>query len=186
MIEQGYKESIGLAPNSVFNDIPLQWVELFDPGVGVIIANIEKENISYAEANKSVWMSNPSTQIWYTGIYEELANLAAKLTNYNADPARGTAIYDFINTAKTLFTMVETHNLSIDPLNAASNPYKICNIRQFYNSNQFLGRDALKGFNDGFDAAQKNETSTLLAYTRSISVPVGKKTLRNRNLRPGI
>ena len=48
MIEQGYKESIGLAPNSVFNDIPLQWVELFDPGVGVIIANIEKENISYA------------------------------------------------------------------------------------------------------------------------------------------
>ena len=175
MIEQGYKESIGLAPNSVFNDIPLQWVELFDPGVGVIIANIEKENISYAEANKSVWMSNPSTQIWYTGIYEELANLAAKLTNYNADPARGTAIYDFINTAKTLFTMVETHNLSIDPLNAASNPYKICNIRQFYNSNQFLGRDALKGFNDGFDAAQKNETSTLLAYTRSISVPVSKK-----------
>ena len=175
MIEQGYKESIGLAPNSVFNDIPLQWVELFDPGVGVIIANIEKENISYAEANKSVWMSNPSTQIWYTGIYEELANLAAKLTNYNADPSRGTAIYDFINTAKTLFTMVETHNLSIDPLNAASNPYKICNIRQFYNSNQFLGRDALKGFNDGFDAAQKNETSTLLAYTRSISVPVSKK-----------
>lgn len=175
MIEQGYKESIGLAPNSVFNDIPLQWVELFDPGVGVIIANIEKENISYAEANKSVWMSNPSTQIWYTGIYEELANLAAKLTNYNADPARGTAIYDFINTAKTLFTMVETHNLSIDPLNAASNPYKICNIRQFYNSNQFLGRDALKGFNDGFDAAQKNETSTLLAYTRSIAAPVSKK-----------
>ena len=175
MIEQGYKESIGLAPNSVFNDIPLQWVELFDPGVGVIIANIEKENISYAEANKSVWMSNPSTQIWYTGIYEELANLAAKLTNYNADPARGTAIYDFINTAKTLFTMVETHNLSIDLLNAASNPYKICNIRQFYNSNQFLGRDALKGFNDGFDAAQKNETSTLLAYTRSIAAPVSKK-----------
>lgn len=175
MIEQGYKESIGLAPNSVFNDIPLQWVELFDPGVGVIIANIEKENISYAEANKSVWMSNPSTQIWYTGIYEELANLAAKLTNYNADPSRGTAIYDFINTAKTLFTMVETHNLSIDPLNAASNPYKICNIRQFYNSNQFLGRDALKGFNDGFDAAQKNETSTLLAYTRSIAAPVSKK-----------
>ena len=175
MIEEGYKESIGLAPNSVFNDIPLQWVELFDPGVGVIIANIEKENISYAEANKSVWMSNPSTQIWYTGIYEELANLAAKLTNYNADPARGTAIYDFINTAKTLFTMVETHNLSIDPLNAASNPYKICNIRQFYNSNQFLGRDALKGFNDGFDTAQKNETSTLLAYTRSIAAPVSKK-----------
>lgn len=175
MIEQGYKESIGLMPNSVFTDIPLQWVEQFDPGVGVIIANIEKENAAYAEENKIQWMSDPSTQILYTGIYSELANLATKLTSYEADPTRGAALYDFINIAKTLFTMSSTHYLSLDPFEGISNPYKLCNLRDRYQHNTYLGYVKLKEFNDEFASLQEAETNTLLEYTRIVSVPVNTK-----------
>ena len=49
MTEQDYKQTLNLIENSVFANMPLQWVETFQPGIGQMIANIEREVTEWAD-----------------------------------------------------------------------------------------------------------------------------------------
>lgn len=175
MIESGYKSTLNLVANSVFEDIPLQWIEQFGQGLGQIVANIERANVEYAELHKDEWAQAPETATMYADIHAELSNFAGHLTDYHEDPTRGSALYDFVNSAKALFLMVNNYGLNIGPLDAVTYPFKVCGVAEWYATGNYVGLVALKTFNSAFAAAQKSEISSLLASTKSIQTPVDRK-----------
>lgn len=178
MTEQEYKQSLNLIQNSVFTNIPLQWVESFQPGIGQIIANIEREVVEWADLNKPIWDSDPVQSGTYNAVKNELLAFAQNLQKYKDDPARSEVIYDFINAARSLYSFNKNYGLDATPLTNAVNPFKLSVVSSRVTSFGYMHFKSLSNlvkFNEDLLASIDDEKIQLKGYTKTVLEPVREK-----------
>lgn len=178
MTEQEYKQSLNLIQNSVFTNIPLQWVESFQPGIGQIIANIEREVVEWADLNKPIWDSDPAQSGTYNAVKNELLVFAQNLQKYKDDPARSEVIYDFINAARSLYSFNKNYGLDATPLTNAVNPFKLSVVSSRVTSFGYMHFKSLSNlvkFNEDLLASIDDEKIQLKGYTKTVLEPVREK-----------
>ena len=178
MTEQEYKQSLNLIQNSVFTNIPLQWVESFQPGIGQIIANIEREVVEWADLNKPIWDSDPAQSDTYNAVKNQLLVFAQNLQKYKDDPARSEVIYDFINAARSLYSFNKNYGLDTTPLINAANPFKLSVVSSRVTSFGYMHFKSLSNlakFNEDLLASIDNEKIQLKGYTKTVLEPVREK-----------
>ena len=178
MTEQDYKQTLNLIENSVFANMPLQWVETFQPGIGQMIANIEREVTEWADLNKPIWDSDPAQSGTYNAVKSELLAFAQNLQKYKDDPARSEVIYDFINAARSLYSFNKNYGLDRTPLTNAENPFKLSIVSSRVTSFGYMYFKSLSNlvkFNEDLLASIDDEKIQLKGYTKTVLEPVREK-----------
>ena len=178
MTEQDYKQTLNLIENSVFANMPLQWVETFQPGIGQMIANIEREVTEWADLNAPVWAVDPLQSGTYNAVKSELLAFAQNLQKYKDDPARSEVIYDFINAARSLYSFNKNYGLDRTPLTNAENPFKLSIVSSRVTSFGYMYFKSLSNlvkFNEDLLASIDDEKIQLKGYTKTVLEPVREK-----------
>jgi len=178
MTEQEYKQTLNLIENSVFANMPLQWVETFQPGIGQMIANIEREVTEWADLNKPIWDSDPAQSGTYNAVKSELLAFAQNLQKYKDDPARSEVIYDFINAARSLYSFNKNYGLDRTPLTNAENPFKLSIVSSrvaAFGYMHFKNLANLVKFNEDLLSSIDDEKIQLKGYTKAVLEPVREK-----------
>lgn len=178
MTEQEYKQTLNLIENSVFANMPLQWVETFQPGIGQMIANIEREVTEWADLNAPVWAVDPLQSGTYNAVKSELLAFAQNLQKYKDDPARSEVIYDFINAARSLYSFNKNYGLDKTPLTNAANPFKLSVVSSRVTSFGYMHFKSLSNlvkFNEDLLASIDDEKIQLKGYTKTVLEPVREK-----------
>ena len=178
MTEQDYKQTLNLIENSVFANMPLQWVETFQPGIGQMIANIEREVTEWADLNKPIWDSDPAQSGTYNAVKSELLAFAQNLQKYKDDPARSEVIYDFINAARSLYSFNKNYGLDRTPLTNAENPFKLSIVSSrvaAFGYMHFKNLANLVKFNEDLLASIDSEKIQLKDHTKTVLEPVREK-----------
>lgn len=178
MTEQDYKQTLNLIENSVFANMPLQWVETFQPGIGQMIANIEREVTEWADLNAPVWAVDPLQSGTYNAVKSELLAFAQNLQKYKDDPARSEVIYDFINAARSLYSFNKNYGLDRTPLTNAENPFKLSIVSSrvaAFGYMHFKNLANLVKFNEDLLASIDSEKIQLKDHTKTVLEPVREK-----------
>ena len=178
MTEQEYKQTLNLIENSVFADMPLQWVETFQPGIGQMIANIEREVVEWADLNKPIWDSDPAQSGTYNAVKNQLLVFAQNLQKYKDDPDRSEVIYDFINAARSLYSFNKNYGLDRTPLTNAENPFKLSIVSSRVTSFGYMYFKSLSNlvkFNEDLLTSIDDEKIQLKGYTKTVLEPVREK-----------
>lgn len=178
MTEQEYKQTLNLIENSVFANMPLQWVETFQPGIGQMIANIEREVTEWADLNAPVWAVDPLQSGTYNAVKSELLAFAQNLQKYKDDPARSEVIYDFINAARSLYSFNKNYGLDRTPLTNAENPFKLSIVSSrvaTFGYMYFKNLANLVKFNEDLLASIDSEKIQLKDHTKTVLEPVREK-----------
>lgn len=178
MTEQEYKQTLNLIENSVFANMPLQWVETFQPGIGQMIANIEREVTEWADLNAPVWAVDPLQSGTYNAVKSELLAFAQNLQKYKDDPTRSEVIYDFVNAARSLYSFNKNYGLDRTPLTNAENPFKLSVISSrvtLFGYMHFKSLSNLVKFNEDLLSSIVDEKIQLKGYTKTVLEPVREK-----------